>query len=259
MEIDRTIRTTFTNISTLYDKARISYPQKLISDIIDFVKLKKEDWVLDVGCGTGQATILFAQRGFNVIGLDSGEAMIKFSQQKFSKFNNISFKQGNFEEAEFSPKFNLIISAMAWHWIDPERREKKAYDLLGGNGCLALFWNYQRKNESTFVQGVGKILDNYDGIDRGPAGSIVKQFADSLHTELRGNKLFCQVEFKEYDEEIEFTKEKYLDLVLSYGWVQKLSDEKKTDLIKGLQNLLENYQEPIIVPYKHILLLAKKN
>jgi len=145
MDIDRTIRTTFSNISKLYDKARISYPRKLIKDIIDFAKIKKEDRVLDVGCGTGQATILFSEKGFNVTGLDIGKGMIQLCKKKFSKFVNVSFKQGTFEEAEFPNKFNLIISAMAWHWIDPEIREIKACQLLKENGSLALFWNYQRK------------------------------------------------------------------------------------------------------------------
>ena len=44
--INREARTTFANISKLYDKARISYPQTLINDIIDFSNLKKGDMLV---------------------------------------------------------------------------------------------------------------------------------------------------------------------------------------------------------------------
>jgi ubiquinone/menaquinone biosynthesis C-methylase UbiE len=258
--IDREARTTFANISELYDKARISYPQPLINDIIDFSKLEKRDKILDVGCGTGQATILFAQKSFNVVGLDLGKDLIEVARKKCSSFSNVDFEISTFEDADFPDElFDLIISGMAWHWIKPEGREEKAYKILKENGTLALFWSYQRKWESSFVQTVGKVLDNYGGIDRGPAGSKVKQISDSLHNEFRKSKLFSQVELKEYDEDIQFTKEKYLNLVVSYGWVQKLSEEKRNQLIEDLQELLKKYEEPLIVPYRYVLVLARKS
>ncbi|MBU0466506.1 MAG: class I SAM-dependent methyltransferase, partial [Nanoarchaeota archaeon] len=65
MALNREEGRTFGPISSLYDKARISYPSTLIDDVIAFSGVENGN-VLDVGCGTGQATILFAERGFYV-------------------------------------------------------------------------------------------------------------------------------------------------------------------------------------------------
>jgi len=77
---------------------------------------------------------------------------------------------------------------------------------------------------------------------------------------LRENGLFSQVELGEYDEEIEFTIEKYLDLVSSYGWVQKLAEEKRNNLLDDLKKLkFKGYGEPLIIPYRYVMILARKS
>ena len=196
----------------------------------------------------------------NVVGLDLGKKLIEVAQKKCSSFSNTDFRIGTFEEEDFPEKsFHLIVSGMAWHWIKPKGREEKAYKILKEKGSLALFWSYQRKWESSFVQAIGKVLNSYGEINRGPAGSKVKQISDLLYDKLKKSKLFSQVEFKEYDRNIEFTKEKYLNLVLSYGWVQKLSEEKRDQLIKELQELLKKYKTNLIIPYRYVLVLAKKS
>jgi hypothetical protein len=38
-------------------------------------------------------------------------------------------------------RFELVISAQAWHWLTPEVRAVKARAALADCGALALFWN----------------------------------------------------------------------------------------------------------------------
>jgi SAM-dependent methyltransferase len=39
-------------------------------------------------------------------------------------------------------RFDLIICAQAWHWVDPAVGARKAARLLTDGGTLALFWNF---------------------------------------------------------------------------------------------------------------------
>lgn len=259
MTINREEGRTFQHISNLYDRARITYPTQLIDDIVTYSKIRPNGKILDVGCGTAQATLLFAQRGYSIIGLDVGQEMVNLAKEKCSSFPKVKFKVGTFEDVEFSDSsLDIITSGMAWHWINPEGREEKAYRILRGGGTLALFWSYQRKGESDFVKDVGKVLDKYGGLDRGPAGSKVRQFSDALYEKLKENPSFTSVEIREYDEDFEFTKGRYLDLVVSYGWVQVLSDEKRRSLVDDLQKLYKRFEEPLIIPYKYVMILARK-
>src|SRR3989344_1196173 len=202
MTIIRKEGRTFEKISSLYDKARINYPAQLIKDIIAYSGIRQNGKILDVGCGTGQATLLFAQRGYDITGLDVGQEMVDIAKKKCSSFPKVKFKVGTFEDAEFSDSsLDVITSGMAWHWINPKSREEKAYKILRSGGTLALFWSHQRKGESNFVKDVGKVLDKYGGIDRGPAGSKVRQISDTLYKKLRDDQSFTSVEMREYDED----------------------------------------------------------
>lgn len=260
MTINQEEGRTFEKISSLYDRARIGYPTQLIDDIVTYSGIRRNGRILDVGCGTGQATLLLAKKGYYVVGLDAGKEMVDIVKEKCSSFPKVSFKVGTFEDIEFSDaSIDIITSGMAWHWINPKGREEKAHRILRSGGTLALFWSYQRKEESDFVKDVGKVLDKYGGVDRGPAGSKVRQISDALYEQLKERKFFTSVEMREYDEDFEFSKERYLELVVSYGWVRVLPEDKRSNLAEDLQKWYKRYEEPLIVPYKYVLVLAKKS
>ncbi len=250
----------FGKINSLYDRARVGYPNHLINDIITYSGTTQHGKVLDVGCGSGQATIPFAQRGYNVIALDISQEMIELVKNKCSTFHNVSFKVGSFEDVELYPEhLDIIVSGMAWHWISPEKRLEKAHRILKSSGAIALIWSYQLREKSDFIKSVGKILDNYGRVNRGPTGSRVPDIANHVYHEAKESKLFVDVEIKEYAEEFKFSKQRYIDLVTSYGWVQLLPEEKRRSLIYKLTELCGKYKEPLIIPYKYVLVLGRKN
>ena len=259
MKINRKEGRSFGKISHLYDSARVSYPTRLINDIIFYSGVKANGKVLDVGCGTGQATIPFAERDFNVVGLDISQEMVDVAKNKCSLFKKVSFRVGTFEDVKFPfESFDTIISGMAWHWITLKDRYKKAFKILKKKGTLALFWSYQQNEKSEFVKEVSKVLDKYNGLNRGLAYSRIKNIIDFTYTELRRNKFFNFVEIREYEESIEFSKQRYLDLISSYGWVQMLSKKEKQSLTGELRELCSKYKEPLMIPFKYVIMLARK-
>jgi len=258
-EINRDIGKTFGNISELYDRARVSYPKELIDDVITFSKLKEKSWMLDIGCGSGQATLLFAERGFSVVGLDISADLITIAKRKCSQLCNVDFEVASFEETKLRGKsFDLVLSALAWHWIKPEERYEKVHRILKDGGTLALCWSHQQSERSEFLKDVGLILDKYGGRGAGPAGPRIKDYAELTFDELKANKLFTSVEKKKYCVNLEFSKQRYLDLVISYGWVQKLSENYRNQLKKDFQELYKKYEEPLIIPFVYVLVLARK-
>ncbi|MBC8495551.1 methyltransferase domain-containing protein [archaeon] len=249
---------TFGRISRLYDQARISYPLSLINDIIAFSGVVSGT-VLDVGCGTGQATIFFAEKGYDVTGLDVSQEMIDIAKVKCASFSNVSFKLDSFEKADIlKGSLDIVLSGMAWHWVDSNTRYEKIYRSLKDGGIVALFWSHQEKEKSLFVKDVSVVVDKYAGPNRGPTGSKTAELAELSVDELKKSGLFTNIDFKVYEENISFTKKKYLDLIISYGWAQKLSEEKRRNLVEELQRVSDNYEEPLVVPYKFVLVLGKK-
>ena len=70
-------RLTFDQVADLYLATRPDYPEALIEDVLSHADLKPNDKILEVGCGSGQATKSFAKRGFPIVAIDPGAEMLR--------------------------------------------------------------------------------------------------------------------------------------------------------------------------------------
>jgi len=135
-------RLAFGDVAELYDRARPSYPQELVDDVIEFAGARRGDHVLDVGAGTGKATVQFAERGLELTALEPSPDMAAVLSRNCQGRQNVRIEQDEFEH--WNPRgqrFRLVFSAQAWHWVTPERRYPLARAALEPGGALAVFWN----------------------------------------------------------------------------------------------------------------------
>ncbi len=73
-------RLVFGEDAELYDRARPSYPAKLIDDVVAVVGASAT--TLDVGCGTGKATTLLAARGLRGVGVEPHAEMAAIARRR---------------------------------------------------------------------------------------------------------------------------------------------------------------------------------
>jgi SAM-dependent methyltransferase len=68
--------------------------------------------MLDLGCGTGSHGFHFAQRGFEVMGVDQAAGMVARADEKKEEkgIKNISFAQGNILSLALDRKFDVVVS-----------------------------------------------------------------------------------------------------------------------------------------------------
>jgi cyclopropane fatty-acyl-phospholipid synthase-like methyltransferase len=131
MSIDRSRRTTFEEAAELYNEVRPGYPAQLVEDVIRLARLKPGEHVLEVGCGPGNATVLFAQRGYHLLGIELGPRLAEYARQACRAFPNTTIVQSAFEDYETRPRsFDLAFSADAFHWIIPETGYPKMMNAL---------------------------------------------------------------------------------------------------------------------------------
>jgi SAM-dependent methyltransferase len=131
---------TFDSVAALYDAQRSGYPEALFADLVSLGGLKRGDRVLEIGCGSGQATAGLVALGLDVDGLDPGPALIELARLKFSdsplpRFAVTSFEEWGLEDR----KFRLVAAAQSWHWVRPDVGFPKAADALSPDGHLAIF------------------------------------------------------------------------------------------------------------------------
>ncbi len=136
----------FGGIAVQYDRARPGYPEQLIDAILEYGLLGPGDPALDVGAGTGQATLQLAGRGLQMLALEPSAEMVAVANDRFAAAGADAHAiVGPFEQAELDPcSFSLICAATSWHWIDPAVRFQIAAGALAPGGVLAVLWTWPR-------------------------------------------------------------------------------------------------------------------
>jgi SAM-dependent methyltransferase len=144
--VDPARRLSFGSVAELYDRSRPSYPSELVDAVLAFAPPApagvEAQRVLEVGPGTGKATVLFADRGVSVVGVEPSADMAALARRNCAGFPCVWIEQSEFERWHpGGAQFEVVICAQAWHWIAPGLRMEKARQALVEHGALALFWN----------------------------------------------------------------------------------------------------------------------
>lgn len=129
----------FNEVPELYDRVRPTYPDELFSDLTAITCLNPGSSVLEVGCGTGQATRSLAGLGCAVTAVEPGPAMAALARQRLAAFSNVVIEISKFEDwNERGRRFDVVVAASSWHWVDPSVGWRRAHDLLQPSGWMAL-------------------------------------------------------------------------------------------------------------------------
>lgn len=132
----------FDEVPDLYDRVRPSYPDELFEDLVAITGAGDRSSVLEVGCGTGQATGSMAALGWSVTAVEPGEGMAALARKALALYSNVNVETSTFEEwDDRGRRFDLIVAAASWHWVDPEVGWRRAHDLLRPGGWMALLGN----------------------------------------------------------------------------------------------------------------------
>jgi ubiquinone/menaquinone biosynthesis C-methylase UbiE len=139
-------RALFDAVADQYDAHRQSYPDEVVDEMLSTARISRGAAVLEIGCGTGQLTRVLAGRGLSLTAMDLGAAMIANARRRISD-PSVEFVVRAFEDLPETRSFDLLASATAFHWIDPEIAFNKAARLLRPAGWLALLTTEERYDE----------------------------------------------------------------------------------------------------------------
>jgi len=135
-------RLAYDPIARQYDRARPRYPAALFDDIFAYADLQPGARILEIGCGTGQASLPLAQRGYALDCVELGAALAEVAREKLAQFPKARVIQADFDKVGLAPAgYALVVAATAFHWLDPDTRFDNAQRLLKARGALALFWH----------------------------------------------------------------------------------------------------------------------
>lgn len=223
-------RFTFDRIAGLYDAVRAGYPDAVFDTLAASVPPGAR--MLEVGCGTGKATVGFAARGLAIVALDPGPAMIAEARASLADRPNVRFAQGTFEDwtAEGAP-FALIAAAQAWHWVPPEVGFPKAAALLAPGGTLAIFGNIWAPADADLLAAIDAIYLQKAPTARGSSLAVWYEPSGPIPALFEASGLFTPAVHRQFDWRRTLTVEAYVDMLRTLSNHQGLEPEALDDLL----------------------------
>jgi len=86
------------------------WDEKIVKFIEHVCQLKPPARILDLACGGGDQAKVFAQKGYEVVGVDIAPSLIEFAQQQFSKDKlKGDFIVGDMRDIEYDAEFDACV------------------------------------------------------------------------------------------------------------------------------------------------------
>ena len=249
----------FDEIANLYEAARPGYPDALIEDVVAYADMKLNDRILEVGCGTGQATKSFARQGFPILAIEPGQELLHRAQRSLAAFSNVTFLETTFEAYPARAEaFHLIVAAQSWHWVSPETRFQKAAKALSPRGSLAVFGHVPVGLPAPLLAQFKEIyLHRTARWGRPPEawylpdGPFKGWFGES--------GLFDAVEHRIYPWRWEHTMSSYMDFLRTRSELRMLEPGKREEMLREIAEAVEDHAGAFAVDTETHLYMAHRS
>ena len=230
------LRETFEQVPELYDRARPSYPSQLFDDLASLAGLRAGDRILELGPGTGKATVALAERGFRVVGVELGEGLAAVARRNLADFPHVEIVTVPFERWETEDRFEAVTAFTAFHWIDPDVRYEKSADLLGEGGAHAVVdtKHVQREGGDAFWV---EVQDDYDAVVPSPHNSPppLPDEVPDLGEEIAASGRFRNVAVRRYLWDAPYDADEYIAVLDTYSGHRAMADDERNELYRRIR------------------------
>jgi SAM-dependent methyltransferase len=211
----------------------------VFDDLVALAGLPDRGRILELGTGTGQATVPLAERGFELVCVELGGRLAEVARRKLARFPNVEVVSANFEtwEPRGGP-FDAICAFTAFHWIDPEVRYERSAELLRETGALAVvgtkhvlpdegdpFWAEVQEDYAV----VGEI-------DRPPPHP---DEVEDMSAEIEASGRFGPVEVRRHLWDVAYSGDEYIDVLETYSGHRSMRAELRETLYGRIRRRIE--------------------
>ncbi len=247
----------FETAAEKYERFRPTYPSIVVDQIVQIAQLSQESKLLEIGCGTGKATQLFAARGLQIDCVDPGERLVSIAKVACRHWAGVHFTIGKLEDIALNPQFyQLVFSAQAFHWLDPTIRWKKCCDCMAAGGSIAIVYNYPIKP----VGGVQKqISDQILELSRGSmTPKDHEEEVEEWIREMSATGLFAPPGIIRHKWEQTYSAGAYVGLIETHSDYMALEPKTRMSVSEAIAQAVETNGGAIQLPYETVVIHARK-
>jgi SAM-dependent methyltransferase len=241
------LRTTFEQVPELYDRARPSYPAEVFDDLASLAHLPAAARIVEIGCGTGQATLPLAERGYQITCIELGRQLAAVARRKLTSFQNVVVINESFERWQPShAQFDAVVAFTSFHWIAPERRYAKTASILREDGMLAVVSTKHvlpADGDEFFVD----VQEDYEAVvpddpktKAGAGGPPAPETVADLSPEIDASGYFRSVASRRYLWDVTYTADDYVGVLNTYSGHRAYDDETRERLLSRIHRRIES-------------------
>jgi SAM-dependent methyltransferase len=255
------LRTTFSEDAERYDRARPGYPVAMYDDLARLAGIGPGCRVLEIGCGTGQATIPLAERGCQIVAVELGAELAEVARRNLARFPDVQVVTAPFVAWPLPPApIVVVLRATAFHWIDPAVRVFKSADALRPGGALATIATHHVAGGT--IPFFHEAQDCYERWDPATPPGLRLQPAEQIPMEgeeIERSDRFEPPAFYRYPTDIPYTTAGYVDVLLTYSGHRVLPPDDQRGLLDCIAGLIDTrYDGRIVKRYLTELRLTRR-
>jgi len=235
-------RESFDLVAEYYNAYRATYPQEVVDNVIALSNLRNGSRVLEIGCGTGQLSVPLAQHGIDLLAIEPGPHLAALARQNLEQFPNVQVEVSSFEAWPLpSQKFDAVVSASAFHWLDPDLRCSKSAEALHPGGCLTIVHvHHVRGGTPGFFADTQPYYMKWglsnDLSFQPPAPDKVS----TMYPELEQLPEFRSVERRYFEVPMSYSTTTYIGQLNTDSLVNSLDDESRRGFLHDIHHLIES-------------------
>lgn len=246
-----------------YHAVRPGYPPQLYADIKELCSFSSASRLLEIGAGSGIATVELAKFGGKLVAIEPGHHLAAIARKQTKEFTNVEIREETFEDFQSSERFDAILAFTSFHWLKGEDRYQKVFELLKEAGNLVLVWNYFFQAYSPTTRAVNKVYhellsDVYPG-QKGihEVNEEVFSVMTRREQQIIQNPLFYTIFMRKYLVNFNYNAETYPNLLNTYPKIIGLETERRVRFLQRISQTIAKHGE-ISVPVLTSLIICKK-
>ena len=251
----------FDSVSDFYDTYRTPHPKEVVDDVIASAHLTTDSRVLEIGCGTGQLSVPLARHGVNLMAVELGPHLAARAQQNLRQFPNARVEASSFEDWPLPhQKFDAVVAASAFHWLDPNTRFTKVARALSQGGFLTILHvHHVRGGTQDFWKETQPYYIKW-GLSDDPAFQpTTPEGAPAMYPELDHNPDFSSVERHRFEIPKKYSTRSYMGWLNTDSLVLGLDPESRREFLRDIEQLIDsNHHGGITRNYVYEVVVAQR-
>lgn len=255
--------TSFDAVAETYHSVRPGYPEQLYTDIKEICNIDRASRLLEIGAGTGIATVKLAKLNSKIVAIEPGVHLAAIARERTREYPNVEVCEETFEDFRSSERFDAILAFTSFHWLKEKDKYERVFKLLNEAGSLVLVWNYFFQTNSPVTVAVNKVYheflsDVYPG-QRGIHKINEEVFSIMIQREEKiiQNPLFYPVFMNKYLVKYNYNAETYPKFLNTLPKIIAVEEERRTKFLQQISEVVTRHGK-ISVPVLTSLIVCKR-